>query len=171
MHKRSLLEGKRKAILQRRGLFDFISPFVVVVAVLGYALFAALVIYVQQHPSLFSGPVKARLGPGLLGAITLVYLLEAFVVYWMLYGKKSNPFETHAGRVHTIGRAVKSCVYACIACVAYFAVIFTLVVLDLDRWQPLAMSASLVSSALLSIMGLTAPPREREADEPGSSVA
>jgi hypothetical protein len=169
VHKRSLLEGKRKATLQRRGLFDFISPFVVFLAVLGYFLFAAVVIYVQQHPSAFVGPVKPFLGPALLGAVTLVYALEAFVVYRMLYGKKSNPFETHAGRVHTIGRAVKSCIYGCIACVVYLAVTFTLAVLDLDRWQPFALSASLVTSALLSIMGLTAPPREPAADGLDSS--
>ena len=49
-HKRSLPEGKRTAILQRRGLFDFVSPFIVFLAVLSYFLFAAFVIYIQQHP-------------------------------------------------------------------------------------------------------------------------
>ena len=48
--KRSLPEGKRKAILQRRGLFDFVSPFIVFLAVLSYFLFAAFVIYIRQHP-------------------------------------------------------------------------------------------------------------------------
>jgi hypothetical protein len=44
-HKRPLPEGKRKATLQRRGLFDFVSPFTIGVAGSSYLLFAALVIF------------------------------------------------------------------------------------------------------------------------------
>ena len=99
-HKRSsLVEAKRKAVLQRRGLFDFVSPFAVILAALSYLLFAAFVIYIQRQPF-----------PGFAGLInivgvTMVYALNAFVVYAMLYGKKPNPFETHEGRVRTIGLA------------------------------------------------------------------
>ena len=72
-HKRSLPEGKRKAILQRRGLFDFVSPFIVFLAVLSYFLFAGFVIYIQQHPFPgFAGLIN-------IGAITLVYAVNAFV--------------------------------------------------------------------------------------------
>jgi hypothetical protein len=91
VHKRSLLQRKRKAILQPRGLFDFVSPFIV------------------------------------------------FVVYAMLYGKKSNPFETHARRVRTIGLVVKSCVYSYMACVAFVSLNFTLGLLDWQRWEPFAL--------------------------------
>ena len=83
-HKRSLLEGKRKAILQRRGLFDFVSPFIVFLAVLSYFLFAAFVIYIHQDPFPgFAGLIT-------LGAITLVYAVNAITVYWMLYGRKGQ---------------------------------------------------------------------------------
>lgn len=102
-------------------------------------------------------------GSWALGALTLVYLFEAFVVYRMLYDKK-NPFETHADRAHTISRAVKSCVYGCIACAVFFAVIFTFVLLDLDRWRPFALSTSFVTSAFLSMMGMNVPPPEPDAD-------
>jgi hypothetical protein len=157
-HKRSLPERKRKAILQRRGLFDFVSPFIVFLAVSSYFLFAAFVIYIQQHPFPgFAGLVN-------IGATTLVYALQAFVVYAMLYGKKSNPFETHAGRVRTIGLVVKSCVYSCIACVAFVSLNFTLGLLDWQRWEPFALSVFFVITALLSLMGMTAPPPQPEAD-------
>ena len=157
-HRHSLLEGKRKAVLERRGLFEFVSPFVVALAVLSYFLFAAFMIYIQQHPFPgFAGPIT-------LGAITLVYALNAFCVYTMLYGKKANPFETHAGRLHTIGLVVKSCVYSCIACVAFLSLNFTLVLLDLQRWEPFALSAFFVIAALLCLMGMIARPREPEAD-------
>ena len=153
-HKRSLPEGKRKAILQRRGLFDFVSPFIVFLAVLAYFLFAGFVIYIQQHPFLgFAGLVN-------IGALTLVYAVNAFCVYTMLYGKKSNPFETHAGRVHTIGRVVKSSVYSCIVIVVYLSLNFSLRLLDLKSWEPFALSVFFVICSLLASMGFTAPLRK-----------
>jgi hypothetical protein len=160
VHKRSLLEGKRKATLQRRGLFDFISPFIVFLAVSSYFLLAAFVIYIQSKP--FPGFA-------LIGVLTLVYASQAFVVYRALYGKKSNPFETHAGRVHRIGVTVKVNVYGCIVCVVFFAFVFTVDLLDLKRWVPLAQSVCLLITTLLCLMGLTAPPREPEVDELGSN--
>jgi hypothetical protein len=168
VHKRSLRVGKRKAILQRRGLFAFVSPFIVFLAVLSYFLFAAFVIYIQQH-SLPGLAGLINIGLISIGAITLVYALQAFVVYAMLYGKKSNPFETHAGRVRTIGLVVKSCVYSCIACVAFVSLNFTLGPLGWQRWEPFALSVFFVIVALLSLMGMTARPREPEADGLGSS--
>lgn len=153
VRKDSLLESKRKALLERRGLFDFVSPFTVAFALLSYLLFAAFVIYLQQHPFLgFAGLVN-------IGGITLVYALQATVVYAMLYGKKPNPFETHQGRVRTIGLVVKSCVYSCIACVVFLSLNLTLGLLNWQRWEPLALSVFFVVTALLSLMGMTAPPR------------
>lgn len=159
-HKRPLPHGKRKATLQRRGLFDFVSPATVFVAVLNYFLFAGFVFYIQQHPFPgFAGPFIT------LGAMTLVYALNAFAVYKMLYGKKSSPFETREGRVHTISVTVKSCVYSCIACVAFMSLNFTLVLLDRQRWEPFALSVFFVLITLFISMGLTTPPRQ-----PSSSV-
>jgi len=148
---RPLAKGKRTANLQRRGLFDFVSPIVVSVAALGYFLFAAYVIYLQQHP------FKGFAGLVSLGAVTLVYALNAFVVYATLYGKKPNPFQTHEGRVHTIGLVVKSSIYSCIACVVFLSLNFTLMLLDLQRWGPFALSVFFVITALLSLMGMIAP--------------
>jgi hypothetical protein len=50
VHRHSLLEGKRKATLQRRGLFDYVSPSMVFLAVAGYFLFVGSVIYFQREP-------------------------------------------------------------------------------------------------------------------------
>jgi hypothetical protein len=161
--KHSFLEGKRTAVLQRRGLFDFVSPFTVFLAVLGYFLFAAYVMYIAQNPFPgFDGYI-------IMGAVTLVYALNAFCVYWQLYGRKFNPFEPHTGRMRTIGLGVKAGVYSCILCVVYLSLNFTLVRLDLQRWEPFAQSVFFVVCALLSLRGFTAPPRRPEADELGSS--
>jgi len=157
-HKRWLLEGKRTATLQRRGLFDFVSPFVVALAVLGYFLFAAFVIYIQQHPFPgFAGLIN-------IGIVTLVYAVQAIFVYTMLYGRNKNPLETHAGRLHTIGLAVTSSVYSCIVVVAYLSLNFALGLLDLQRWGPFALSLFFVITALLASMGVVAPLRQQERD-------
>lgn len=158
-HKRPAPERKRTAILQRRGLFDFVSPFVVFLAALSYFLFVAFVIYLRQHP--FPGFAGGFIN---IGIITLVYALNAGVVYLMLYGKKPNPFETHAGRVHTIGRVVKSSVYSCIVIVAFLSLNFSLVLLDLQRWEPFALSVFFVVTAFLASMGMVAPPRTPHED-------
>ena len=161
-HKRSLPEGKRTAILQRRGLFDFVSPLAVFLAVSSYFLFAAFLIYIHQYPFPgFAGPIT-------FGAVTLIYAVNAATVYWMLYGRKSNPFETHAGRLHTIGLAVKSSVYSCIVIVVFLSLNFSLRLLDLKRWEPFALSMFFVICALVASMGYAAPLRKQEVDELGS---
>jgi hypothetical protein len=156
-----LPQSKRKAILQRRGLFEFVSPLIVLLAALGYFLFVAFAIYFQ-HPF----PGFSRLT--YIGMISLVYALQAYVVYAVLYGKKPNPFETHAGRARRIGGVVKCCVYSCIVCVVFVALNVTLPLLNLQRWEPFALSVFLVVTALLSLMGMTSPPPRPEADGLGS---
>ena len=72
-HKLSLPEGKRTAVLQRRGLFDFVSPFTVFLAVLFYFLFAAFTLYVEQNPYL---DMRATLSSG-IGGVTRVLRIDA----------------------------------------------------------------------------------------------
>ncbi len=62
-HKRSLPQGKRTAILQRRGLFDFVSPFAVSLAVLSYFLFAAFVILLSGKKATRSRRMRAACTP------------------------------------------------------------------------------------------------------------
>lgn len=165
-HKRSLPpEGKRKAMLERRGLFDFISPFAVFLAGLSYVLFAAFIIYIQQRPFPgFAGLIN-------LGAVTLAYALNAGVVYKMLYGRDRNPFKTHAGRLQAISVTVKSSVYSCIAVVAYLSLNFSLGLLDLQRWEPFALSTFFVICALLTVMGMMGSRHQPDVDELGPTAA
>jgi hypothetical protein len=142
----SLSEGKRRAMLERRRLFDFVSPFTVFLAVLAYLLFVASVIYFQRepHPGFF-----------LIGLLTLVYALQAFDVYRALYGKKRGPLDTHTVRAHRTGFAVKFSVYVCILIAVFFAFVFTIDLLDLKRWVPLALSVLFVTVTLLMTGGMT----------------
>jgi magnesium-transporting ATPase (P-type) len=159
-HKRALPpEGKRTAVLQRRGLFDFISPFAVALAVLSYFLFAAFVMYLRNHPFPgFAGLIT-------LGAVTLVYALNALLVYKMLYGRDRNPLKTPAGRQHAIAVTVKSSVYTCIAVVGFLSLNFTLVLLDLKRWGPFVLSVFFVICALLACISVMTSRRQAAAKE------
>ena len=132
----SLQAEKRTATLERRGLFDFVSPFVVFLTLACYPLLIGLVIYVERDPS----PVDAFVP---IGGITLMYAMYAFGVYATLYGKR-NPFQTHEDRMRAMEISVKGSVYACLGTVVFAALSFTLTELDLDRWLPFAMSAFFV---------------------------
>jgi hypothetical protein len=150
-HQRSMPDRKRKAVLERRGLFDFISPFAVVLALLLYFLFAAFVFYIRQHPFPgFAGLIS-------LAGVTLIYVAIALVTYVMVYGRNRNPLDTHAGRLHSIGVAVKSGVYTCIVTVVYLSFNFALRLLDLQRWELFALSIFFVVCALLSSLGVLRP--------------
>jgi hypothetical protein len=108
-------------------------------------------------------------GFALIGVLTLVYALQAVVVYRALFGTKTNPLETHARRVQNIGLTVKVCVYSCTVCAVFFAITFALDLLDLKRWMPLAQSICLLITTIFCHMSLTAPPRAPDVDELGSS--
>ncbi len=161
-----LLDAKRKATLKRRGLFDFVSPFTVFVAALSYFLFVAYVMYIAQDPFPgFAGPLVNII------AMTLAFTLEAFVVYYLLYRRPLDPLETNESRVYTTGVGVRACVYMCIAGVVNLSINFTLVRLDLQRWEPFALSAFFVLTALLAFLAITSAPRQPEAHELSASAA
>ena len=160
-----LLDGKRSAVLQRRGLFDFVSPITVFLAVLSYFLFVAFVIYIAQDPFPgFAGPFIN------IGMFTLIFAMQAFGVYTLLYGRRFSPNVEHATRMRMIGLGVKIIVYSCIATAVGTSVNFTLVRLDLQRWEPFAQSAFLVFTAFLVFMVFTSP-RKPEAAGLGESPA
>lgn len=151
-------DAKRTATLRRRGLLDFVSPFSLLLAGACYLGFVAFVLYIQRQP--FPGFAGAGVN---IGMITFLYAMEGFCVYRLMYGRKINRLETDADSVRMIGVGVQACIYVCIVSVAFLAINFTLVLRDMQRWEPFAQSVSLVITALLAIMALTAPTRDREA--------
>jgi hypothetical protein len=154
-------ETKRKATLQRRGLLDFVSPFAVYLAVATYFLFIAygiwLDLYVYENTSLSRPCYTAII------VVTLIYAMNAFIIYKSLYGKR-NPLVTHEGRAHSIGMRVKTSVYGSIAVAWFISVFGTLGQPDLLEWRPFALSGFFVITVLLGLLDATAPPRRREPD-------
>jgi hypothetical protein len=159
-------EVKRKALLQRRGLFDFVSPFAVYLAVLSFLLFIAYAIWLDLH--VYHNASLSKYCYQAIGAVTLVYALNAFIIYKYLYGRK-NPLVTQEGRVHTIGVRVKAGVYGSIAIAWFISLFGTLGQPELQEWRPFVLSSFFVISTLLSFMDVTAPPGKPERDGLGSS--
>jgi MFS family permease len=152
-------EGKRTAFLQRRGLFDFVSPSIIFVAVLTYLLFAAFMIYIERHPFPGFGGAFAN-----IGILTLGYAFFAFMIYSLLYGKHRSPFETHMDHLQWIGLAVKAGVYVCIATTVNASITLALQLLDLKSWAPVAANVFFTTVVLLMTAGFAAPLRKREGD-------
>jgi hypothetical protein len=142
--KQSLPQEKRKALLQPRGLFDFVPRSAVALAVLAYFLFIVLLAYIERHPF-----------PGFGGLLTnaaivaLVYAAMAFAIYLTLRTMGSSPLQAREERMRSVGLAVRVLVYSCITCVTFIALILTLTLLGLQRWEPAFVSASVVVTGLL----------------------
>jgi hypothetical protein len=103
--------------------------------------------------------------------VTLVYALNAFCVYWLLYRRKRWPLETSAYRMHAVGLQLKIVVYPSIAVIVFLSLNVTLELLDMQRWVPFAMSVYLVLIMLFTSMMLFALRRQAEADRLGPSPA
>ena len=137
VHKRSLPEAKRKAMLQRRGLFDFVSPLQIALAALAYLQFVLFVFYIARHPFPgFAGPLVN------IVMVTLMDLMLASVVYWMMYRRKRGPLETHENRMHVTRFVARSYAYMCILIPVFLSFTFARKLLDLETWGPFGSSLS-----------------------------
>ena len=164
VHRRLLREPKRKAILQRRGLFDFVSPFTVLLAILAYFQFVAFMFYVARHPFPGFGGPFANIGILSLGYI----LLGAFVMY-LLYRRKRDPLQTHADRMRMISGVANFYAWMLIVTSIFLSLNIAQKLLDLEKWGPFAGTVFFLILTLLLLRTVTAPPRQPEADGLGSS--
>jgi len=166
VHRRVLPEPKRKAVLQRRGLFDFVSPFTVFLALLAYFQFVAFMFYVARHPFPgFGGPFAN------IGIVSLMYVLLGAVVVYFLYFRKRDPLQTHADRMLAIGAIVNSYAWVCILVPIFGSLSVARKVLELDTWGPFAGTVSFLILTFLNLRigRLSSPLGRQEADRLGSS--
>ena len=151
-------EVKRTASLQRRQLFDFVSPATVFIAVLAYVLCAGLSLYFLQNPvPEISHPVRP------LAMATEVYAIYAAVIYWMMYGKRVYRLDTHAERMREAALGIKAMFYVGIIIIAHVWFNLGLEVLHVERWIPISTSVNLMVMILVVSRCLTVPPRAPEA--------
>jgi len=164
VHRRLLPEPKRKAVLQPRAFFDFISPFTVFLAILAYFQFVAFMFYVARHPVPgLSGPIA------LIGIVTLAYVLFGLSVYRVLYGRKIDPLQTQADRMRTISVTVNLYAWVCILIPVLLSLAVVPTVLERETWGPLAGTSYFLIFTLLWLRGLSAPPRRPEAGGLGTN--
>ncbi len=159
-------EPRRKAILQRRTMFDFVSPFAVWLAALSYIGFVAFAIYLDLY--VYGNTKLSKNCLQAVGAVTFVYAVNAFVIYKYLYGRK-NPFVSPDGRSHSIGVNVKGSVYSSIAAAWFFSLVGVVGQPHLEEWQPFALSVFVVFSSAIGVMGMSAPSRKPNANEISST--
>jgi len=164
VHRRLLPEAKRKAILQRRGLFDFVSPITIFLVILSYFQFVAFVFYVARHPFPgFGGPFLN------IGILSLTYILLGGFVMYLLYGRKRDPLQTHADRMRMIRGVANFYAWMCILSPIFGSLSVARRLLDLEKWGPFAGTVVFLIITLLLLRTVTAPPRQPEAEGLGSS--
>lgn len=148
----SLQPERKKAVLQRRGLFDFVSPAAVTLALLCYLLYVVLIVYIQRDP--FPGFAGAYVN---IGIVTLCYGVIAFAIYRVIYGTQTNPLQSHAERMYQMGTIVKALVYSGLASVLSIMINMSLILIDRQHLEPFAHSACVVVLALVIYRGMRAP--------------
>lgn len=159
VHRRLLREPKRKAVLQRRGLFDFISPSTVLLVVLAYPQYAAVIFYAARHPFPGFGGAFAN-----IGGVSLMYILLGAVVVKLHYGKKKDPLQTNADSIRMIRGVANFYAWVCILMSVLLSFSIAQKLLKLETWGPFAGTVFFLIITLLLLRGFSAPPRQPEAD-------
>jgi len=164
VHRRFLPDSKRKAILRRRGLFDFVSPVTVLLAVLANLQFVAFMFYVERHPFPgFGGPFLN------IGLVWLTYLLLGAFLY-AFWRRKKDPLQTHADRMRMIRVLATAYTWVCIIGPISASLTVARKLVDLGQaWSPFLGTAFFLILTLFNLRTITAPPRQPEANGLGSS--
>ena len=166
VHRHLLPEAKRRAILQRRGLFDFISPFTVLLVILAYFQFVAFIFYVARHPFPgFGGPFLN------IGILSLAYVLLGGFVMYFVHGRKIDPLQTHADRMGMIRGVANYYAWMLILTSISLSLNIARKLVDLERWGPFAAIVFFLIITLFTLrtVRLPAPPGQPEADGLGPS--
>ena len=135
----------RKAELNPRRLFDFISPAIVGLAIIFYFAFIALILYIRQFDFPWFGGYWNIVG------VTAGNLIFAGIIAWNLKGKKRDPYQAYEDRLKQMELVVKQMVFMSIAMTAHIAMVIVIASLDLRYLQPAVVSLYL---QLMAVIGL-----------------
>ena len=126
--------GTRTAVLQRRGLFNFVSPALFAIAIITYVAYIFLIVHINQFDYPWFG------GYTNIVAVTLLNLFFAGIVLWHVYGKKLNPHQAHEDRLQQTEIIAKALVFTSIAATLFISISIVLSALDLRHLQPAVQS-------------------------------
>ena len=138
----------RKAELQPRRLFDFISPKMIGLAVLVYLAFGVFILYVRQFDYPWFG------GYGNIIGVTAMNLFFAGIIIWQMYGRKQDPYQAYEDRKRQIELIVKQMVFISIAATTYIAIDVVLAILALPHLEPTVLSLYFQLIAVISLRAL-----------------
>jgi len=109
----------RKAELQPRRLFAYVSPYLIISAVVMYIFLIAFELYMTQYTITFDFMVK-------VGSVSLANLLFIGITLFNLFGKKLDPYQATEERIKQTKFAIRSMAFISIF-VSFFMVAQTLV--------------------------------------------
>ena len=132
----------RRATLQPRRLFDFVSPVLVGLAVVVYVAFVGFVLYVRQFDYPWFGGYMNIVG------ITAGNLLFVGLIIQNLHGKKKDPFQASDDRLRQTTIALNLALWTSIVATLFIAFAVTLSALELSSLIPMLVS---VYAQLLSV--------------------
>ncbi|WP_281560552.1 hypothetical protein [Thalassomonas sp. RHCl1] len=118
------VSSTRKAELSPRHLFDFVSPALVIATAVIYLAFILVELLLKEFSS---GDALVR-----ISATILCNLLLGGILYWNLYGKKLDPYQSYQDRNRQIGFTIRSMFYISIALSLYLMVLKTIAVFHLE---------------------------------------
>ncbi len=144
------LHTTRKAELQPRRLFDFISPTFIGMAIFMYVAFIVFGLYIYQFQ--FHWGSKAFI---MIISLTAANLFFAGIIIWNMYGKKIDPYQAYKDRIRQIGLTVKSLVFISIAATMFLAIAVLFDKFDSDNLMPTVMSVYFQLLAVISFQTVT----------------
>lgn len=136
----------RQASFMPRRLFDFVSPLLVLTAVLMFIVFSLTVSYMFDFDLTFGGKALPNILVLLGGNLFFI-----IIIAWNLRGKKLDPHQAHKDRVRIIEVVIKSLTYLSIAMSLFMLL---LVLSSYYEWhfvKPVMMSLFLQTIALISM--------------------
>ncbi len=136
----------RKADLQPRRLFDFISPITIGLAV--FSNIVCLLFFNSLEPFQFNFSNDTLI---ILLSLSLSNFLYIIIIFWNLYGKKLDPHQASKDRIHQIKVTIKSLVYMSIGAAIFLMITKGINVFDLDHWEPTLMSIFLQFTILIGL--------------------
>jgi hypothetical protein len=136
---------QKSANLAPRGLFQYVSPMLfgtVIMAYLGFVLFG---FYLEGF--------KFELGSKAMLASLILLLGYAFffiMIIWLIYGKKTDPYQSQQDRSKTVSIVIKTYCFTMIACALFMAFALAVNTYELRALMPIAMSLFLQLIAVAS---------------------
>lgn len=148
--KRALPPAIRKALLEPRGLFDFVPRGLVVMAAIVFFLHVGLLVHVARDPFPgFAGlPVNIALA-------VLQYALFGAGIWVTMRWMGSSPLQGREERLQTVGVAIKILVFSAMFGVASVSLNMLLILVDEQRWEPTFHSLGVIVAGLLARTAMT----------------